>query len=184
MVKDSSKSSFALTSVRIPKTAEVFAEKIRKKVIRGQLQDGDYLPPEAQLMASAAISRPTLREAIRILEAEGFITVARGARTGAKINGPKVESVSQYAGFVLESERATVADVYEARLAIEPYVAKRLAEEQPSAAAQRLRKEADHLNDLFKQGRYVDFMFALSGFHSVLVELGGNKTLLFLTRLI
>ena len=81
---------------------------------------GFRLPPEGQLMESLGISRPTLREAFRILEAEGLISVVRGSRTGAKVHQPSVDLVSRYAGYVLESRGTTVADLYQARLAIEP----------------------------------------------------------------
>ena len=66
--------------LHVPKTSEIVADKIRAQIIRGELNEGDTLPPEGQLMDSLGISRPTLREAFRILEAEGLISVVRGKR--------------------------------------------------------------------------------------------------------
>src|SRR4051794_8165047 len=67
-------------NVRVPKTAELVARRIRRQIVTGELKEGDALPPESQLMADFTISRPTLREAFRILESEALITVRRGAR--------------------------------------------------------------------------------------------------------
>ena len=49
--------------IRVPKTAELVAAELRRKIVRGELAEGDALPSEAALMAEFAVSRPTLREA-------------------------------------------------------------------------------------------------------------------------
>lgn len=171
------------TTVRIPKTAEVFADHIRKRIIMGELKEGDFLPPEGKILETLAISRPTLREAIRILEAEGLVSVSRGARSGPRILTPKVGNATRYAALLLGMDETTVADIYEARIAIEPYIARRLAETRPPDAVKRLREQANKLGALVDEERYVDFMTAIAEFHRLLVEVHGNKTLLFLTNL-
>lgn len=170
--------------IRIPKTAELIADQIRKRIIQGELKENDFLPNEVQLMASLGISRPTLREAFRILEAEMLISVVRGSRTGARVHTPRIETVSRYAGFVLQSQKTTIRDIYEARLAIEPFVARRLAEERPATTTVRLREQVAKLTALVEAGQYVDFMIGLAEFHRVLVEESGNKTLLLITSIL
>lgn len=170
--------------IRVPKTAEIVADHIRARIIRGELQEGDFLPPEGQLMGSLSISRPTLREAFRVLEAEQLISIVRGSRSGARVHRPTVDNVSRHAGYVLQSQDTTVKDIYEARLAIEPFVVRRLAERRGSQAAARLRDEVQILTDLVEGQRYTDFMIGLARFHRVLVELSGNRTLLFVTRML
>src|SRR5256885_7189092 len=76
-------------SVRVPKAAELVAGHVRSQIVRGELSEGDALPPESALMEQFDISRPTLREAFRILESEGLITVRRGARGGARVQDRK-----------------------------------------------------------------------------------------------
>jgi Transcriptional regulators len=66
--------------VRAPKTAELIATLYRRQIVRGELRPGDTLPSEQQLMGQFGVSRPTLREAFRILEAEDLISVKRGSR--------------------------------------------------------------------------------------------------------
>ena len=70
-------------------------------------------------MQRFGVSRPTLREAMRVLEGEALITVHRGARGGAHVHTPAGETVAQFAGLVLQFRGATVADVYEARRALD-----------------------------------------------------------------
>jgi len=170
--------------IRIPKTAELVADQIRKRIIRGELQEGDSLPSEAQLMEALGISRPTLREAFRILETEMLISVARGSRTGARIHMPRVESVARYAGYALQSQGAKVADVYEARLAIEPFVARQLAESRSAEAVRRLTAEVDRLFMLIEGEHYREFIVGLAEFHRVMVEVYGNVTLLLVTSML
>lgn len=174
----------ARPTIRVPKTAELVADHFRRQIIRGELQEGGFLPPEGQLLVALGVSRPTLREAFRILEAENLISVMRGSRTGARVYRPRVDSVTRYAGFVLQSEGTTVGDIYEARLAIEPFVARRLAESPSEEAIARLNAEIESLTALVGEGRYVDYMIGLARFHRTLVELNGNRTLLFLTELL
>jgi DNA-binding FadR family transcriptional regulator len=172
------------SSIRVPKTAEMVAAHIRQRIILGELTEGDFLPPEAQVTAALGISRPTLREAFRILEAENLISVLRGSRSGARVHKPRVEGAARYAGFVLQADGITVADIYEARLAIEPFIARRLAETRPAGATDRLRTETQRLRLMLEGGRYIEFMIGIAEFHRILVEISGQQTLLFLTRML
>ena len=135
-------------------------------------------------MASLGISRPTLREALRILEAEKLISVMRGSRSGARVHAPRVETASRYAGYFLQSQGTTIADIYEARLAIEPYVARHLAEQRAPGAVETLRAEIQRLHSMVEERRHQDFMIALADFHLLLVQLSGMRTLLFVTQLL
>src|SRR5215207_3456259 len=104
--------------VRPPKTSELVADHIRRLILRGELKEGDSLQPELQLMETFSVSRPTLREAFRILESEQFISVLRGSRSGARVHLPRAENVARYAAFVLQAQRTPIADIYGARLLV------------------------------------------------------------------
>ena len=98
------------TQIRSPKTAELVAGTLRRMVVDGQLTDGDFLPNEAELMTHFGVSRPTLREAVRVLESERLVEVRRGSRTGARVRVPGPEIVARPAGLLLELSGATIAD--------------------------------------------------------------------------
>jgi DNA-binding FadR family transcriptional regulator len=59
------------------------ATHLRRQIVLGELKEGDQLPSESVLMEEFGVSRPTLREAFRILEAEGAITAPCGVRGAA-----------------------------------------------------------------------------------------------------
>lgn len=163
--------------MRIPKTAELVANALRRRIVQGDLPEGATLPAEHRLLNELGISRPTLREALRILEAEGLLSIARGSRTGARVHRPDAAVVGRYAGFALQAAGTTLGQLFELRLAIEPYVARSLAQRGGGDAIPALRAEAERLGALVKDERHGEFMAALADFHRALVEASGNPAL-------
>ena len=165
----------ASAAVRSPKTAELVAGTLRRMVVDGQLKDGDFLPNEAELMAHFGVSRPTLREAVRVLESERLVEVRRGSRTGARVRVPGPEIVARPAGLLLELSGATIADVMVARAGIEPMAARLLAEAGTPEAFDELDKMlADHIPTGWQSDRLAE---TTGDFHRRMVELSGNATL-------
>jgi DNA-binding FadR family transcriptional regulator len=158
--------------VRVPKTAELVAAHLRRQIVRGELVEGDALPPEAVLMEQFGVSRPTLREAFRVLESEALISVRRGAHGGARVHTPNGDVAARYAGLVLEYRGTTLADVYQARAMLEPPCVGLLASRRTDTDLARLRaalaaaEVADH-----EAARTAN-----AHFHALVVELGGNQT--------
>jgi DNA-binding FadR family transcriptional regulator len=161
-------------AVRTPKTAELVAATLRGMIVDGRLTDGDYLPHETDLMGHFRISRPTLREAVRVLESEGLVEVRRGARTGARVLVPGPEIVARPAGLLLELSGATLADVMVARGGIEPLAARLLAEQGTEAAHDELRQLVEAIPEAWGEGRLAS---ASANLHRRMVELSGNATL-------
>jgi len=164
-----------VAAVRSPKTAELVAGTLRRMVVDGQLKDGDFLPNEAELMTHFGVSRPTLREAVRVLESERLVEVRRGSRTGARVRVPGPEIVARPAGLLLELSGATIADVMVARAGIEPMAARLLAESGSREAFDELDEMlAEHVPAGWKSDRLAE---TTGDFHRRLVELSGNATL-------
>ena len=170
--------SAAAISVRVPKTAELVAAHVRRRIVRGELKEGDALPPESALMDEFAISRPTLREAFRILESEGLITVRRGARGGARVQIPTSEVAARYAGLVLQHRGTTLADVLDARVIVEAPAAGIVAgrRDRAKAAAELRRWLEEHPDAADPQ--------PFHGFNRLLVQLTENETLILLTTML
>jgi DNA-binding FadR family transcriptional regulator len=168
--------------VRVPKMAEVVAAAIRSQIVRGELREGDSLPAEPELTVRYGISRPTLREALRILEAESLISLRRGARDGARVHAPSPDVAARYAGLLLQTEGATLADVYEARVLVIPHAARLLAQRRTADDLDRLDAFADELASLADAPEA--FLPRSASFNALLLELAGNRTLLLLGRLL
>jgi DNA-binding FadR family transcriptional regulator len=86
---------------RAPKTAELIATSVRAEIAAGRLRPGDRMPAEAELMASYGVSRPTLREALRMLEHDEIIEIRRGAHGGATVRTPSTAPLSRALGDAL-----------------------------------------------------------------------------------
>jgi DNA-binding FadR family transcriptional regulator len=164
-------------TIRVPKTAELVANHIRRQIVDGQLHEDDALPPETALMEEFGISRPTLREAFRILESEGLITVRRGARGGARVQEPSADTAAQYAGLVLQHRNTTLADVLDARVIVEAPAARILAERRDRA------RIAKRLTQLLEEPAVHDAT-GFDRFNRLMVELTDNQTLILLTTMI
>jgi GntR family transcriptional repressor for pyruvate dehydrogenase complex len=158
-----------------PKLTSIVSDALRRKIVSGELAEGDNLPPELELVAQFGVSRPTLREALRILESESLIRTRRGSRSGAEVCAPNVETSARYMGFVLQHEAITVDDVLQARMILEPPLAGLTAARNDSATILALRRaleaEAQALPD---RASYAE---ASIRFHEVVVDLAGIRTL-------
>ena len=169
---------------KIPKTGELIARELRKRIVRGELAEGSALPAEAELMAQLSVSRASLREALRILESESLLTVRRGSRGGPIVHRPDPNLAAHYFGLVLQCEGTTLEDVYATRLLIEPPAVRLVVQNSRGRAPEslqeivRLGHEALDRTDLSGIGR------CIARFHDVLIELSGNKTLLLTMKML
>src|SRR4051794_13103182 len=89
--------------LRQPRLAEMVAAVLRDRIVSGELEDGAMLPKQEDLLAEFRISPPPMREALRILETEGLITVRRGNTGGAIVHRPQPGKAAYMMGLVLQS---------------------------------------------------------------------------------
>lgn len=164
--------------IHLPKLSHLVAERLRSQIVSGELSNGDRLPSESELLAIYNVSRPTLREALRILEAEELIIVARGNRSGAAVLGPTIDRAAQYASNVLVAGGTTLADIHEARMFIEPPVVRALAlRPNRSKIIRELTQYVRAAEVAQKAGRFDEALEAINGFHAQLIRSSGNQTL-------
>ena len=121
--------------------AERIADQLRAQIIRRELADGEFLPFEADLCAHFATSRPTMREAFRILEAEGLLSIRRGGRNGPQVRAPDAALIARHLGLLLQYQSVDLGAVYDAFLAIVPDAARRLAERHTAADLDALQAQ-------------------------------------------
>src|SRR4051812_48835466 len=170
------------TRFKVPKTAELVAQRLRQQIVGGALVEGDSLPSEVTLTETFGVSRPTLREAFRVLEAEQLISVRRGARGGARVHAPSPDVAARYAGFVLEHQATTLADVYAARVMIESPCAAALARTRTDADLEQLWLSV-HDGEAIGDDRH-RLIRHHNEFHALIVGLADNRTMTLLSSML
>lgn len=170
-------------TVRVPKAGEMVATQLRRQIVTGRLAEGASLPSEAALMEQFGVSRPTLREAFRILESEQIIQIRRGARGGAYVLIPDPAAAARYAGTLLQYRGTTLADVYEARARLESAGVGILAAKRTAADLRRI-------DACLAEGQAMtDDPAAFAANHvlvfpKLLMELAGNQTMVVLSEML
>jgi len=159
------------------------ADQLRRDILDGALEEGDLLGTEAELILRFAVSRPTLREALKMLEAEGLISIVRGVLGGVAVHRPDRRMTARAAALVLQSRSVDLADVFDASAIIEPAAARSVAlSRSRTRAVKRLREviaqEKRALDDL------VAFTNAQVAFHEEIIAHAGNRTLTIVSEML
>jgi DNA-binding FadR family transcriptional regulator len=168
------------TQLHQPRLAEMVAGLLRERILSGTLRDGDALPRQEDLLKEFGISKPSLREALRILEAEGLITVRRGNRGGAIVHVPEARNAAYMIDLVLKVQNVGLDDVGGALEALEPLCASMCAlrEDRHEAVLPQLREA--HEAAVAAIDDELQFTERSRRFHELIVELSGNQTLILL----
>lgn len=126
-------------SARLSRPAHV-AEEIKKLVVSRNMAPGDRLPGEQELMDHFGMAKGTIREAMRILEAQGLVKTRTGPGGGSFVHAVSEERARALLGNYFYFKNLTVANIYDIRIALEPEVAASLAgnlDEDALAALER-----------------------------------------------
>lgn len=169
-------------SVRVPKASEQIADRLRGQIVRGEIATGEMLPPEKTLIQYLGVSRPTLREAFRILESEGLITVVTGSRGGPQAKLPGLSVASRQIGQYLQVHGTTLEDLLEARADFETACVRHLARRCPPEGLEALKACVAANRRALAKGVDAPADFAewveLTGqFHELIAHYCGNMTL-------
>lgn len=159
------------------------ADELRGLIIASGLDEGDLLGTEANLIDRFDVSRPSLREALRILEADGLISIVRGSLGGVVVHRPDQRMTARAAAVVMQSRSVALADVFDASAVIEPAAARMVA---TSRAHQRAAGQLREV--IIDEKRTVNDPTACTNamirFHSDIVHLSGNQTLILVCEML
>ncbi|GAA0949841.1 FadR/GntR family transcriptional regulator [Actinocorallia libanotica] len=161
---------------RVPqrRIAETVAAELRARILAGD--DGYHLPTQEQLVQEFGVSYPSIREALRILETEGLVTVRRGSVGGAEAHRPDEASAAYHLGLVLQGGRVTLRDLAEGLRTLEPLCAAECArrEDRLEAVVPALAANVEASAALLADG--VAFTRVAREFHDLLVSFTPNAT--------
>lgn len=168
---------------RMRSMPQMIADDIRIQLVSGELVPGQLLPPEKQLMDTYGISRPTLREAIQILQAETVVETIRGAKGGVVVKAPDASVVIRQVGVLLQLSGASFADVYAARSPIEIAAVRALAQRARTDDIEALRSIIEEAKVCVDGGGEEFGRFA-GRFHRAVVHRAGNTTMSFVVDML
>ena len=155
------------------KTSELVAREILRDITSRRLPHGSRLPPEAEMLEQYGVSRASLREALRILEVHGVIAIKAGPKGGPIVIEGGAADFGEMATLYFQVNRVTFAELADARLTLEPMIARMAAERRSAADAERLVAfmSATSAGDGRRQEDYVDESLS---FHDMLAGMAGN----------
>ncbi len=105
--------------VSVDRVSQVIVDRIKVLIRDGRLQPGDRLPSERDLGQRFGVSRVTVREALRVLEAGGLLSIRVGAHGGAFLTTPSAERLGEGLADLISLAPLTAANVTEARIIVE-----------------------------------------------------------------
>lgn len=163
--------------------AEAVAAQLRARILDGDLVDGSVLPPEAVLLEQFPVSRPSLREAFRILETEGLLTIRRGKHGGPVIKHPTPDTAAYHFGLLVHARQTSLEDLAAARNLVEPLCAEQAARRRDHRRIGRqLQALSAEMEQAIEDG--LAFTRLSADFHHELVKAAGNQTLQLLVGVI
>jgi GntR family transcriptional repressor for pyruvate dehydrogenase complex len=164
--------------LRQPRLAEIVAARLRDEILAGRLTEGDTLPRQEHLFTEFRVSLPAVREAMRILETEGLISVRRGNVGGAVVHLPTPMRIARTISMVLQTRQTTMSDVSGALMHLEPTCAVLCASrpDRAEAVVPALREVIEQQNKAFDDAE--QFPGLARSFHEKLVETCGNETMI------
>lgn len=145
-------------------------EHLQGLILQGQLKAGERLPSQRDLAERLGVSRPSLREALTVLQTKGLLTVRAGS--GVFVTRPAERGpLWRYA------DRCTPRDVYEARFGLEGYAARLAAPRIGATEAARLQEFVARMDEAYRRDDIAEMSFTDAGFHEFIFELSGNPIL-------
>ena len=154
------------------------AEEIKDWVVERGLQPGDRLPGEAELIDRFGMSKGTIREAMRLLQAQGLIETKTGPGGGSFVGEVTRDRATALLANYFYFRDVTIDDIYEVRIALEPQLAASLAGQlsapQLAELEEIMQDYAHPAADAEEERRQ---HVASLRFHARLSDFGGNALL-------
>ena len=126
--------------IKSKRTFEEVSSEIKRLVFKGTLKPGDKLPSETELARQFNVGRQTIREAMRLLELSGFLTIQRGVSGGPLIKNTVLNTISNSLIDALLIKKISIEDLIFARLEIEKVVLKQVINNADDSDIQMLQE--------------------------------------------
>jgi GntR family transcriptional repressor for pyruvate dehydrogenase complex len=163
-----------------PKRAfDEISGEIKRLIFKGILKPGDRLPSESDLASQFGVGRQTIREALRLLELSGFISMQKGGAGGPLVVDTILNTISNSFLDAFQMGRITIDELTGARLAIEKMVLESLFERGlDEAGIEALRENVSQARRKIEAG--IQAFEENTQFHKLLATVSGNHLFLIL----
>ena len=142
--------SLTLFNRRQLKRSEVIARDLVAYIVEARLPAGSKLPVEREMIEQIGVGRTTVREALRILETRGVLTIRPGPGGGPTVRRPEPGDLKDALMLILQFERATMAEVFDAGIWLEPVAARMAAAKITDTELARLRELNSEMEETIK----------------------------------
>lgn len=155
---------------------EQIAEELADRITAGDLKPGEELPSEIELSRRYEVSRPVIREALRRLEARGYLLIANGKR--ARVKEPGADLLGLFLERVLSRDVESWREVADVREALESLSAREAASRAGEGEREELRGIVEEMRRTLEEPE--EFSEADVAFHLALARISGNRLLSYL----
>jgi DNA-binding FadR family transcriptional regulator len=160
----------------MPKSkAEMVAQRLLDKIIASGLEPGTSFATEAELLTQFNVSRPTLRESLRILESQGVLDLRPGPGGGIIVRQPSIEMLAHGLSVFLRLHHVPFIAVLKTRIAIEPPLAAEAAINGTDEDFEELAASIERMTSM--RGDQEAFIEENRVFHSIIARASGNEVL-------
>ncbi|WP_158073523.1 FadR/GntR family transcriptional regulator [Actinophytocola xanthii] len=152
------------------KVSEAIARDIVRRIGAEGMAPGTQLPPEAKMLEEYRVGRGSLREALRILEVHGLISIKPGPRGGPTVDQVHTRNFGRMASLYFQMDGMTFRELIEARLLMEPMLARAAAERRdPQLTDELARFEGA------TRGGEDEYLRLAGDFHQLVAVMSGNR---------
>ncbi|MCE0767785.1 FCD domain-containing protein [Pseudonocardia kujensis] len=157
------------------KQSEIVARQIVAQILGDGLGEGTRLPTERAMLEEYQVGRSTLREALRLLESRGILSIRTGRDGGPVVRRPRPSDLGEAMTLILQFEGVAFAEVFAARQALEPLLAGMAAKNADQAALDALRDCVDRMASFIDQSAV--FHAENLRFHELIAQAAGSPVL-------
>ena len=112
-----------LGKIKVPKSSDLLAERLKQEILNEAYPLGSSLPTERELVSATGLSRGSVREALRILEAQGLVHTRAGRYGGSTVAQPSNDMLVDNINLYARGRDVSLKSLVEVRHALEPMVA-------------------------------------------------------------
>lgn len=168
--------SLKFRKMKPKKSYQHVVEEIETAIVSGDLGTGDRLPPEMKLKEMFDTSRGTVREALRVLEQKGLVSIKPGVKGGAVVKEANADAMTDSIGILIRHQSISLHHLAEFRKLMEGYVAREAARTAEEKDVRRLRSILSQIKELvtIRPETWDKFHALDARFHRELARIAAN----------